>query len=87
MTPEAWIVAYQSHAELIFALSATHGEEAVPSCPGWTLDDLAAHVGAAPALWGPVLEAPPGRPPGDVMRPNVPEDRADMLAWCAMELQ
>jgi uncharacterized protein (TIGR03083 family) len=38
-------------------------------------------------LWGPVLEAPPGQPPGDVMRPEVPEDRAEMLAWSAMELQ
>lgn len=87
MTPEAWIVAYQSQAGLIFALTATYGDELVPSCPGWTLADLAAHVGGAPALWGPVLEAAPGQQPGDVMQPDVPEDRDEMLAWCTIELQ
>jgi uncharacterized protein (TIGR03083 family) len=87
MTPEAWLVAYQAQAGLIFAITASHPDESVPSCPGWTLRDLAAHVGGAAALWGPVLEAPPGAPPGEILRPEVPEALDELLAWCAVELQ
>lgn len=86
MTPEAWIVTYQSQARLIFAIAASEPDEEVPSCPGWSLRELAAHVGSAPALWGPVLEAPPGSPPGEVLRPPVPESLEEMLTWCEIEL-
>ncbi len=87
MTPEAWILVYQSQARMIFAIAATHDDCVVPTCPEWTLFDLAAHVGAAPVLWGPVLEAPAGQPPGEVLRPYVPEVKEEMLAWCEVELQ
>ncbi len=87
MTPEGWMVAYQSQAQLVFALAATHPDRPVPSCPGWTMQDLAAHVGAAPTLWGPVVEAPPGAAPGEVMAPDIPEDLEEMLAWCELELR
>lgn len=87
MTPEAWIVTYQSQARLIFAIAASRPDADVPSCPGWNLRDLAAHVGSAPALWGPVLEAPLGEPPREVLRPEVPEAFDELLTFCDIELK
>lgn len=80
-------MAYQSQASLLFTIAASHAEVDVPSCPRWTMLDLAAHVGSSPVLWGSVLEAAPGARPGEVMWPELPENREELLDWCAVELQ
>lgn len=59
----------------------------VPSCPGWSLFDLAEHIGQGRRRWatiiatGPSAERPAGTAPADSA--PAPRDRAELEAWLA----
>ncbi|GIE77093.1 hypothetical protein Aph02nite_30430 [Actinoplanes philippinensis] len=58
----------------------------VPSCPGWTLADLAQHIGTGRHRWAATVAAGPADAPPDRALWNTsdaPTDRADLLAWLA----
>ena len=57
----------------------------VPTCPEWTLLDLAHHIGTGRRAWAATVTAGPGATgkaaPVDPTPP--PDDRADLVAWLA----
>ncbi|MEU8663318.1 maleylpyruvate isomerase N-terminal domain-containing protein, partial [Actinoplanes philippinensis] len=56
----------------------------VPSCPGWTLADLAQHIGTGRHRWAATVAAgPAGAPPDKALwnTSDAPADRAGLLAW------
>lgn len=55
----------------------------VPTCPDWTLRDLARHLGSVHRMWAAVVAAGPAdtRPDQDI-EPG-PEDRQALVAWSA----
>ncbi|MCM4080113.1 maleylpyruvate isomerase family mycothiol-dependent enzyme [Paractinoplanes hotanensis] len=60
----------------------------VPSCPEWTLFDLARHLGEGRQSWAATVAAGPGAtskaPPGG---PSAPRDREALTAWLASSTQ
>jgi uncharacterized protein (TIGR03083 family) len=62
----------------------------VPSCPGWTLADLAQHIGAGRRSWAATValgEAATGRVQPDPDEATAPGDRAALDAWLAASTQ
>lgn len=62
----------------------------VPSCPGWTLADLAQHIGAGRRSWAATVvlgEAATGRVQPDPDEATGPGDRAALDAWLAASTQ
>jgi uncharacterized protein (TIGR03083 family) len=61
----------------------------VPTCPDWTLRDLAKHIGMGRFAWGATVAAGPGATgkvtPEDV--PEMPQDREELVAWLAASAQ
>ncbi|GAA2484159.1 maleylpyruvate isomerase family mycothiol-dependent enzyme [Winogradskya humida] len=56
----------------------------VPTCPGWTLSDLAKHIGEGRYAWAATVAAGPdatAKATGN--GPAVPSDREQLLAWLA----
>ncbi|MEU8242650.1 maleylpyruvate isomerase family mycothiol-dependent enzyme [Actinoplanes missouriensis] len=55
----------------------------VPSCPGWTLFDLAQHLGEGRRKWAAIAAAGPADapPPKPVWESPAPRDRAALLDW------
>ncbi|MET0415870.1 MAG: maleylpyruvate isomerase family mycothiol-dependent enzyme [Actinoplanes sp.] len=61
------------------AVAAAPLDQPVPTCPEWTLLDLAQHLGRGNRKWaGIVAGGSPDVPPADA-----PSERADLLAWSA----
>jgi uncharacterized protein (TIGR03083 family) len=68
--------------------SAPDLEVKVPTCPEWTLLDLAAHLGAVHRRWVAIVSAGPtdGAPVGETAEEGAkaaPQERAALLAWSA----
>jgi uncharacterized protein (TIGR03083 family) len=62
----------------------------VPTCPEWTLADLAQHLGEGRHRWAATVAAGPAAAPPDRSAWNTsaaPEDRAELLAWLAESAQ
>jgi uncharacterized protein (TIGR03083 family) len=57
---------------------------AVPSCPGWSLADLLAHMTTVVGFWG-AIAAGGEDPPTDWAPPPRPDD-ADVIAWYQAEV-
>lgn len=55
----------------------------VPTCPGWTLLDLAQHLGNGQRRWAAVVVAGPADAPPAETAAAAPRDRAALLAWSA----
>ena len=62
----------------------------VPTCPGWTLLDLAHHIGLGRRRWAAIVAAGPAdTPPADAPsaqiedNPTAPRDRDEVLPWLA----
>jgi uncharacterized protein (TIGR03083 family) len=59
----------------------------VPTCPGWTLFDLAEHIGQGRLRWAKIVETGPSdeRPAGTAPDESAPapRDRAELEAWLA----
>jgi uncharacterized protein (TIGR03083 family) len=58
----------------------------VPTCPDWTLADLAQHLGQGRHRWAATVAAGPAAAPPDRSAWNTsdaPEDRAELLEWLA----
>lgn len=56
----------------------------VPSCPDWTLADLAQHIGDGRHRWATTVAAGPADAPPDPSTwgtSDAPEDREELLAW------
>ena len=54
----------------------------VPTCPGWTLQDLAEHIGQGRRRWATIVAAGPSdTPPAPV--PPAPVPAAELVAWLA----
>jgi uncharacterized protein (TIGR03083 family) len=72
-------------------MSAPGLELKVPTCPGWTLLDLAQHLGAVHLRWAAVVSAGPaaGPPAGSVQEVagTAPRERESLLAWSAASTQ
>lgn len=63
---------------LATALGAGAADAAVPTCPDWTVDDLARHVGEFSGFWSHILCDGTGRP-----KTPFPDPPAEGLAdWC-----
>ena len=67
--------------------SAPDLDAPVPSCPGWTLFDLAQHIDVGRRFWAAIVaagpaDAPPAKPAADVLR-----DREALLARLAASTQ
>ena len=70
--------------------SAPDLDTPVPSCPGWTLADLAQHIGAGRRSWAATValgEAATGRVQPDPDEATAPGDRATLDAWLAASTQ
>lgn len=65
---------------LLFALEGGASDDQVPTCPGWTVADLAVHVGNFSGFWSHVLCEATGRPKTVLAEP--PEGDAT-VAWTA----
>ena len=81
------LVDERSAAFLALVAAAPHLDVPVPTCPGWTLLDLAEHVGQGRRRWaaivaaGPADERPPGTAPTDA--PPAPREREALQDWLA----
>ncbi|WP_300609000.1 maleylpyruvate isomerase family mycothiol-dependent enzyme [Trebonia sp.] len=68
-------------------MSAPGLELKVPTCPEWTLLDLAQHLGAVHRNWAAIVSAGPGAAPPAESEPEVagtaPREREPLLAWSA----
>ena len=62
------------------ALAAGTPEASVPTCPEFSLDDLAVHVGDLAAFWAHVLADGAGRAKAEIA-PGSAVDPADRVAW------
>jgi uncharacterized protein (TIGR03083 family) len=81
MDYEEHLAAVRRESEAIdTALRAGPMDVRVPSCPEWTVADLAIHVGQFMGFWTHVVCEGAGRPPTPV--PDVP-DAEDLPDWCA----
>jgi len=65
---------------LFFALEAGGSDDLVPTCEGWTVADLALHVGNFTGFWCHVLCEATGRPKPDL---GDPPEGDHTLAWAA----
>ncbi|MFS8102057.1 maleylpyruvate isomerase family mycothiol-dependent enzyme [Lentzea alba] len=54
----------------------------VPTCPGWTLHDLARHIGGGRRVWAATVAAGPATAKA-VVKAEAPQDREALLAWLA----
>ncbi|MER7849236.1 maleylpyruvate isomerase family mycothiol-dependent enzyme [Kitasatospora sp. NPDC096077] len=64
----------------------------VPTCPEWTLFDLARHVGSGRPFWAAVVEAGPAdAPPAEAVtaraEAQAPREREALVAWLAASTQ
>jgi uncharacterized protein (TIGR03083 family) len=73
-------------AALTAAVAAGDPAARVPTCPDFTLDDLAAHVGEACGFWSHLLCEGTGRPKTPYARAVGPEGRPAWLATLAAHL-
>ncbi|MGZ3145954.1 maleylpyruvate isomerase family mycothiol-dependent enzyme [Lentzea chajnantorensis] len=55
----------------------------VPSCPEWTLHDLAQHIGEGRRAWAATVAAGPGAAGRSPAEGVAPRDRAELDAWLA----
>ncbi|MDT7786005.1 MAG: hypothetical protein QOF58_4424 [Pseudonocardiales bacterium] len=55
----------------------------VPTCPGWTLRDLAHHIGTGRFVWAATVAAGPAAAKATPDIPPAPEDRDALVAWLA----
>ncbi|GAA2524201.1 maleylpyruvate isomerase family mycothiol-dependent enzyme [Winogradskya humida] len=71
------------------AIAAAPGLDiVVPSCPEWTLFDLAEHIGTGRRAWAATVAAGPAPAKADPPDgPAVPRDREALLAWLAESTQ
>jgi uncharacterized protein (TIGR03083 family) len=53
----------------------------VPSCPGWTLLDLAEHLGQGRRKWAAIITAGPAEAPPAITPEAAPREREALLAW------
>ncbi len=65
---------------LTFALESGEMDDLVPTCEGWTVNDLAVHIGHFCGFWDHVLCEGTGRPKPDF--PDPPEAKL-MVGWVA----
>ena len=66
--------------DLLLGAAAANLDAAVPSCPGWTVRDLLAHVGAVHRKKEQIVrERITDRSPQDAVPPN---DDAGLVEWC-----
>ncbi|GAA3338703.1 maleylpyruvate isomerase family mycothiol-dependent enzyme [Amorphoplanes nipponensis] len=61
----------------------------VPTCPGWTLFDLAQHIGQGRRKWAAIVAAGPADAPPDrsTWDDPAPRERAALLAWLAESVE
>ncbi|MCQ4211744.1 maleylpyruvate isomerase family mycothiol-dependent enzyme [Streptomyces longispororuber] len=59
----------------------------VPTCPGWTLRDLAQHLGERRHFWAVTVAAGPADVPPTVEPTPAPREREALLAWLADAFQ
>ncbi|MGA5822430.1 maleylpyruvate isomerase family mycothiol-dependent enzyme [Kitasatospora sp. NPDC094028] len=64
----------------------------VPTCPEWTLADLARHLGSGRPFWAAIVAAGPAdAPPAEAVaartEAQAPQDREALLAWLAASTQ
>jgi uncharacterized protein (TIGR03083 family) len=55
----------------------------VPTCPGWTLRDLAQHISDGRRRWATIVAAGPADAPPPKGGPAVPRERDALVAWLA----
>ncbi|KOV83885.1 hypothetical protein ADL03_19295 [Nocardia sp. NRRL S-836] len=55
----------------------------VPSCPEWTLRDLAHHIGEGRRSWAATVAAGPGATAKSPADGAAPQDRAELVGWLA----
>lgn len=71
--------------------SAPSLDEQVPTCPEWTLFDLAQHLGEGRRRWAATVAAGPAAAaparPGPEGAPAAPREREALLAWLAASTQ
>jgi uncharacterized protein (TIGR03083 family) len=79
------LIADRSNAFRALVAAAPDLDVPVPSCPGWTLFDLAQHVGQGRLRWaaivaaGPAGERPAGTAPSDAV--PAPREREALQVW------
>jgi uncharacterized protein (TIGR03083 family) len=63
--------------------SAPSLDTPVPTCPGWTLADLAWHIGERRRIWAATVAAGPADARANPEVEPMPSDREELLAWLA----
>jgi uncharacterized protein (TIGR03083 family) len=85
-----WISAVEDRSAALRAAAASAGETApVPSCPGWTVADLIAHLGQVHRFWAANVAAGPAAGPAEESALGGRDPSGDLLAWsaeCAADL-
>jgi uncharacterized protein (TIGR03083 family) len=77
---------YLSHiaaesARFAQALAGTPGEAQVPTCPGWTVDDLLWHLGEVQWFWGTIVRDRVDGAAAEQLKPPRPVSRAGLTAF------
>jgi uncharacterized protein (TIGR03083 family) len=85
-TPSARHLDYVAHlaresAQFAHALDAAGPEDPVPSCPGWTADDLLWHLGEVQWFWGAVVADRVDRQAAESLKPARPASRAELVEF------
>jgi uncharacterized protein (TIGR03083 family) len=75
----------RSAAFRVAVAAAPDLDASVPSCPGWTMFDLAQHLGAGRRKWAAIVAAGPADAPPDrsAWAGAAPREREALLAWSA----
>jgi uncharacterized protein (TIGR03083 family) len=63
------------------AIRAARPDQAVPSCPGWTADDLLWHLGEVQWFWAAIVRENITGPRAEELKPGRPADRAGLQAF------
>lgn len=79
----------RSTAFRVAVASAPSLDVQVPTCPGWTLFDLAQHIGEGRRSWAATVAAGPAATRKSALEgaPTAPREREALLAWLAESTQ
>jgi len=79
MDLDGYLAEVHRGTEVIVDAASSRLDQRVPSCPGWTMADLVAHVGNFYAMWDEVATTPDFDPEASERPPRVGDD--ELIDW------
>jgi uncharacterized protein (TIGR03083 family) len=77
------LVLIEERSGALRSAAAGNLDARVPGCPGWSVRDLVAHLGAVQLFWSAAAQAGPAASPPDEDTLGDREPHGDLLAWSA----